>query len=180
MYFIRGAYKSWIVLGAGIGAWILVFFFIWHIEEKKQLLRSSQASVARLESERTSSLQLVSMARDTKDVRSRLDALVRVEVVSMVDTIDTVGKDAGVFIQIGQAIPESAKNGPLRSVTFQMSAEGSFAALSRAIALFETLPIPSSVEQVRFTYTGGSDSGAKGRWHMSARLRIMTTADIPS
>jgi hypothetical protein len=142
-------------------------------------LASSQTSVRAREEQRASASQLQSLARETSTARGELDALAKVDVVSMVDTIDKVGKDAGVYIQIGQALPEATKDSSIHAVNFQLGAEGSFTSLLNAIALLESLPIPASLEQVQLIHTGGNSAGPAS-WHMSLRLRILSTADISS
>jgi len=181
MAFLRTRYGSWTLLGLAACLWIAVIFFAWTIEGEKDTLASSQTSAKAREEQQSRTTQLQSLVRETKDARAQLDALAHVDVVSMVDAIDMVGKDAGVYIQIGQAVPEAAKNSSVHAVNFGVSADGSFAALLRAVALLQTLPIPASFEQVQFSYTGGeSTPGTSASWHMSARIRILSTADISS
>lgn len=169
---------SWVILGLAACAWVGVVFFIWTIENQKGDLAASQSSARSLEDRRASASKLQSLVRETTDSRARLDSIANVDVASMVDTIDAVGKDAGVYIQIGQASPDATKDSVVHSVTFQLTAEGSFVSIQRVAALLQTLPIPASLEQFQFNL---ADAGTPlGVWHMSARIRLLTTANISS
>ena len=177
MQFFQTRIGSWTLLGIAGCLWIGVIFFGWSVAAEKSSLESSQSSANALEVQQASATRMRSLAHDTKDTRGKLDTLAHVDVVSMVDAIDAVGKDAGVFIQIGQALPESGKSGTLRGVTFQVGADGSFNALMRSLALLATLPLPASLDQAQLVYSG---EGTTAGWHMSAHVRILSTADISS
>ena len=80
------------------------------------------------------------------------------------------GRAAGAGdVAIGDASP-SAGPADLTAMDVVVNANGTFAALSRAVALFETLPIPASLEAFEMARVERTDT-----WQLTARLRILMT-----
>src|SRR3989338_8427821 len=127
-----------------------------------------------------------SHALETSNARAQIEAVAGADVVSIVDTINAVGADAGVRIQIGQALSAPGTKGDtlLRTVSFIVEVEGGFASVMQAASLLQTLPIPSAVDQLDFGYvpdiSGASTSGTRAPWRLGAHMRFFTTADTSS
>jgi len=71
----------------------------------------------------------------------------------------------------------------LRAVSFLVEAEGSFAALMRTAELFETLPLPSSVQNLeleRALSLNESAGKTVALWRLTARISVFTSSEIPS
>lgn len=143
--------------------------------------RAAQISAAQSASTKTADAQrLQSIARDSADDRAALDVLAHTDIISIVDTIDALGGEAGVKLTIGQATPddaslESVAGSGLHALAFDIEGNGSFGALMKAVALFETMPIPAQLEQL---HLARNDNTVAFPWHMSMRAHVYTTASI--
>ncbi len=181
---IRNTYFSWIALLAAILAWTAVIFFAWTISSQHEARTSSDSDSEQASVQQSVALRVHSLARETSPARAELEGLVSTDIVSIVDTIDAVGHDAGVQIQIGQALaaPSSGPGSIVHTVSFIVEAEGSFASVAHAAALLGSLPTPSAVDQLQFERAPSTEDSAKGspHWRMSARMRFFTTADTSS
>jgi hypothetical protein len=63
----------------------------------------------------------------------------------------------------------------LQAVAFVVQAQGSFSSLMKLVALFEHLPLVSSVGEIDLERTAAANQKA-GLWHLTARIRVLTTA----
>ena len=106
-------------------------------------------------------------ARETRGEREVLEEIAHAEIVSIIEAVEAAGRDAGVLTKIHQVLagaPLQAASPdvpPIRSVSVVIEAEGGFAALMHMAELVHTLPLPSSVEQMRFEHVPAS--AAAGR-----------------
>lgn len=172
---------------AALIAWGLAVSFAWTVitDESERSLRMSDAEAAT--ARESAALRLHALARDTKSAREKLDALTNAEVLQIADLIEGVGKSAGVKIKINGADPESSqqtsKAQTIHAINFQVETEGAFASLMHAAALFENLPVLSSVQNLEFERVQNSEGSSKGKkalWRLNAKIKVMTTADISS
>jgi|SRR3989344_995946 len=180
------SYLSWGALVASLLAWGCVAWFALIIADVGAARASSQNSAQQTSAKQTASLRTHSLAIETSGARAQLEAIAGMDIVSIVDTINAVGKDAGVHIQIGQALSTPGDKGgsPVRAVSFIVGAEGDFASVMQAASLLATLPIPSVVDQLDFEHirdlSGAAASGKKAPWRLNAHVRFLTTADTSS
>ncbi len=180
-------FVAWGAVAIALAAWVAVAMFAWTIFTQESE-RSSRATDAEAVTAReTASLRLRALARDTKSAREQLDALTKTDVLRIADMIEEVGKSAGVNVKINGAEPETVqpptKAQSLYAINFLVETEGAFPALMYAAALFENLPVFSSVQSLEFERAQNSDSSAKNKkalWRLNARIKVMTTADISS
>ncbi len=164
-------------------AWVLVGYFAWIINtdesQRAADARDTQmATVANAHAVRTHALAL-----DTAKESSQLKTLLNVDVVSAAYLIEEVGRISGVTVRLGDAQPEGVPTSndlAPKAVSFAVTADGKFAALVRAVRLFETLPIPSNVTRVDIERTPKSSGDTSNLWHMNVYIRILTTSDISS
>jgi hypothetical protein len=181
---------AWVTALAAAVAWIGVFMYAAWITEKLDA-RSSQTANAQSISEREiADVRIHTLARDTLNQRTQLEGLAHFDVISVADTIEGIGKIAGVKLTIGSATSESTKpkkgatgGAQLHAVSFVVEASGTFSALMYAAALLETLPVPSSVESLEFEHvplSAVSESAASSGWRLIARIRVVTASDISS
>jgi len=128
--------------------------------------------------------QLHALAQATAGERSSLETLFNTDVLSIADTLKSVGKSAGSALQVSDALPESApgvqeSTPALQAIAFTVKGDGTFAQLMTALSLFEALPIPASIEQVDFVHTPAEGTAHNSPpWHMEARIRVLTAAKL--
>lgn len=180
---------AWGAVGIAIIAWSMYGMFlssIWSEHDARTLRMTDAQEAAARES---TSIRLHALARDTKGLRDQLEGLAHVDVLDVANTIQNAGKLAGVKIKIGNVLSSSAtqddaQNPPaLNEIDFLVEAEGSFAALTRATALFETLPIPSFLKSVELERELSSNSESKeqdGMWRMMAHILVLSSSNISS
>lgn len=170
---------SWFALALALAALAGAGYFGWQISKDKlaraEALQSAQESATR----REAAARVHALAVDTQAQRERLKGFLDVDVLSAVEVIEAAARAAKVKMEVGSAQSENAPSGSdsVKAVGFHVSAEGSFAALMRALQLFETLPLPSSVVRFELERASGS-TGAP--WRMNAYIRVLTTAPVSS
>lgn len=180
MHTSRIKYLSWAAFLAAICAWGLVGLCTWTIFAAKDARIFRNADSEQTALRQASALRTHALARDTKDVRAQLEAYAYLDVLSIVDTIESVKKDARVGIDIGQALSAGENATSLaHTVGFIVEARGSFSAITHAAALLQSLPIPSAVDQMQFERMQDA-AGSPNLWRLTARMRVFTTADISS
>lgn len=177
----------WSAVALSLVAWTGVVMFALAIQSQKDASFSHVTDADAALARESAALRLHALSRDTKDARAQLDELVQADFLAIADTIEGVGKISGVKIKIGGAAPESgqqpqALNSPaLNAVDFVVEAEGSFAKLMHTVALFETLPVLSSIQNLELERVSvSSEAGAskKAAWRLSGRIKVLTTHNI--
>ncbi|KKW19286.1 MAG: hypothetical protein UY63_C0017G0063 [Parcubacteria group bacterium GW2011_GWA2_51_10] len=180
--------SSWIAVSCAVGALAAVVLFAFYTRvqhaARSEALERAQAETVTEES----SMVFQALARDTKDLRKQLDDMTRVDVLDAAGLIESVGDAAGVAIKINAASlepvdGEESEDAELRAVSFLVEAEGSFAALMRTAELFETLPLPSSVQNLeleRALSLNESAGKTVALWRLTARISVFTSSEIPS
>ena len=177
-------YFSWIALVLAIALWAGVGYFLKVIADE-EFTQTSRVSDAQQESVRQEAmLRIHAIARETKDARAELEKTAQVGVVEILETIERVGRDAGVSIEIGEVLssPGTGSASIVRSAAFVVESEGTFGKIMHAAALLESLPIPSSIDEIQFEQLPSSGSGRSGTslWRLVVRMHFLTTADISS
>lgn len=161
------------VLSIGVG------YFAWTISAKKAARATSVLESAEESVKQAALIKLHALVRDTRDERARLESIARTDINTVLDTIETVGRDTNTKIEIGQAASGAAPTleAPLQATTFTISANGSFAKLSQVVALLEVLPIPSLIEEMQLERIESADPKAPP-WRLVMRIRIFTTTEL--
>ncbi len=172
-----------LIAASALLAWGLVGYFAWTInmDEGNRLANARDAQMATIAN--AHAVRTHALALDTVEEGKQLKELLDVDVVSAAYMIEGVGKEAGVTVKLGDAVPEGvAPSDALapKTVGFVVTADGKFAALVRAAQLFETLPIPSSVTRVDIERAPRSSGDTSSLWHMNVYIRVLTTSDISS
>lgn len=169
---------SWMALCAALGAALGAFFLAGALDEKKNdleaMITTSQKNHIRT-AEEQKTIALLTM---TESNREKFQSILAADLLSLADLLVAAGKDAGVILHVSNATPESNPvTGNSRTqlrvhaVKFTVDAEGPFDRLYKALTLLESLSAASVVENVTF----GQEEKT---WHMSARVRILTTSAI--
>jgi hypothetical protein len=154
-----------------LALWGVFGFLVYDLYSERSELVLAQAS-AREESLRgESATRLRATIQDTAAERAALERMVSIPVLAAVETIESAGKKAGATeVSIGSASPAGgAMPEGTMAVSVVVNARGSFAALMRTLRVFETLPIPSTIEQFELEYVNNA-------WRLSARLRLIAAA----
>lgn len=177
-------YGSWVALLAALIAWWGVVVLAGSISDEETARSMSQSSTGETAAQQEAALHLHTLALDTASERSQLNALVPTDIVGIVNSINAVGPAANVKTQIGSAsaqpLPTGAPQG-LSAIEFTVQSDGTFAATMRAAQMFETLPLPSSVDELDFEHIPSSDpKSPSSPWQLTVRILILTTAQISS
>lgn len=170
-----------LLLILAIIGWGLVGYFAWTInaDESKRIADARDAQMATIA--KAHAVRTHALAIDTAGESAKLKDLLNVDVVSASYAIEGVGKIAGVTVKLGDAQPENASAASipgLKAVGFVVSAEGKFPALIRAVQLFETLPLPSTVARIDIEHAPKASGDTTSPWHMNIYIRVLTTSDI--
>ena len=179
----RIAYLQWLALGAALLAVFGVWYFASAIAQGQADRAAGDSAMQESADKQALAVRTHALMADTVQERTQLGALLTVDVVSVANMIEAAGKAAGVTVKLGDAVPENAPAAQgglsIQAIGFVVEAQGKFPALMRALELFETLPIPSTL--TRFDMQKVPDSsGAPSVWHMSAYIRVLTTSNISS
>jgi hypothetical protein len=126
--------------------------------------------------------RLRALAQDTEETRAQLEALAGRDVVSIIDTIESVGGASATRLTVSSALSGgegvSVPGGTeMRPIIFVLEIEGSYASTVHAVSLLENLSLPSFIDQV--SLRRAAEGGAQ-RWHATVHVRVYTTAPISS
>ena len=163
--------------------WCVVGFFAWTINTDQIQRLETLSDAQRATIIGASSIRTHALALDTAPQRAELKKLLDVDVVEAANTIESVGKAAGVSLKLGDALPETrpvSEGVTLKAVGFVVEADGKFSALMRAATLLENLSLPSSITRLNIERAPKTSDSAPGLWHMSVYIRVLTTSDISS
>jgi hypothetical protein len=164
--------KTWtaiMMVCVALVAWGGFGALVWQLS----IARADYASTLELSKENAlrgeSAARLQTSIDATVAEREALEQLVAVSILRAVEVIEQAGAAAGASnVTIGEATPTGTSEG-LSIITIVVNASGSFGALMRAVALYETLPIPATLEQFELVKLSEERS-----WQLTARVRILT------
>lgn len=163
------------MVAVAIGACAGVIYFDLDITQMQHDYLENEAGIARRTAQEDSAAHLHTLLTQTQGQRQALDDLVNTDIVSIVNTIDTAGKAAGLTMQIVSTSPESTppkSQKPIASaIAFNIQTSGTFDQVMKAIELLATLPIPSQIEQYDLDHSSGT-------WSATIRLRIFSDATV--
>lgn len=176
-------YLSWAAFLFALALWGGVGFFAWTISAEESARDARVVNVEEEAVRQSAELRIRALARETKLARTQLGEIAHKDIIEILESIEGVGRDAGIPITIGQALSASSDpESSLRTLSFVVEAEGTFVQVTRAIALLESLPIPSGVYELQLEQLPESERAGKGRarlWRTVARIQVLTSADIP-
>ncbi len=170
---------SWILLAVALLAWAAVGYAAYAMVQTAEA-RASDAKLALTKANQIALNQRVqSLAATTDGERTRLNAILGVDLVTMINTIEAAGNSAGVQSKVSDAAlsgTQPVQNGePVRGVVFSVQASGSYAQVMRAAKLYEALPLLSTVDQMEIERVQSGESKT-AVWNMLVRIRVLTTS----
>ena len=147
------------------------------LNARSQLLSSAAVKNAQQEN----AVEITALAADTASQRTALDGEVGADVVGIANLIQSASKSAGVTTVIGSASTNGAPDqaASTTDLVFVVQSTGTFAQVWRAAQLFETLPLPSSVEELDFTQSP-ADAGKTSVWQLTAHIEALTSSQVSS
>lgn len=167
MHMLRLA--AWFSLLASVSLWGLFGFFVWSLYSERAEFVEASTAAQEAELRGQSAARIRASIQDTEVERAALNSLVDIRILRAVEIIETTGRQAGATeITIGEATPQPLSgNAPagLTSVAVVVSLEGSFASIMRAISLYETLTVPSTLQQFEMEKLGDT-------WRATVRVRV--------
>jgi hypothetical protein len=168
------------LLAIALVTWGGVYIATSRIRESAVAL-SASASNAQAQADRIAyQKRLSAIASDTQEERAALDALIAPDIVSMVKEIESAGKPLHVTVTVNDAQASGAQDlpggGSLRTVTFLVESQGSYASLMKLETLFENLPLASTVDALELQALQNQATP----WHLTAHIRVYTTSAISS
>lgn len=182
---IKLTHIAWPLVLIALLTWAAVGVFIWTVlsDETDRITRVQSAQEA--EQKEASTLRLRAIAQDTLLNRTQLDAILDVDVISVVDMLEASGKAAGVKLVVSSVQPEGAP--PLQGAGsaqvigtgFVVEAQGKFSSLLHAAQLFETLPVPSKVGRLDIEHINVADQKSLDVWRMNVQVHTLTTSATP-
>ena len=178
-------YASWFALFLALLLWVGVGYFsrAISVEESERALR--KADVENASAAQTTALKLHALARETKPMREKLSDITRADAIEILHEIEGVARDSGIPIGIRQALTTSAPDSAssLRSAAFVVETEGTFSEVIHAVALLDTLPAPSLINQLQLEKVSATAEAARksgSRWRAVVHMNFLTTAEISS
>ena len=179
------ALVSWITLVGALFAWVGVVslaLFIIRIEHDRSALADTADQTT---NKQALAARVHALARQSAEKRMVLEKTANVDVVAAVNIIESVGALAGVTLRVRDARNEksaSPRAGGLELFTIGLyvEAEGSFSGIMRALQIFETVPLPISLDQFDIGRAPLDEQGSNPNlpWRLNARLRLLSTAKI--
>ena len=172
---------AYALLTVTLVVWAGIYFAAVSIRAHAVELSSSVSSVQAQEDRIAYQKRLSALATDTQSNRAELESLVARDVVSIITMLEEAGKPLRLSVLVNDAqsagvAQEIPGGGALNAVTFLVESQGSYASLMRLETLFENLPLVSTVDGVELQEL--QDSSIP--WHLTARIRVYTTASISS
>jgi len=165
---------AWFMVIVAILVWTGFGLLAWQLAEERAGYAAAKADAITRAQQADAGSRLATLVRDTKEQREYLEELSHADVIAAAATIEAAGEAAGAQLTIDGATEASRAEGApstLQASIVVASARGSLATLMRVVQLLETLPFPSVVEGVELRMIGDSAD-----WHLTARIRIVTTS----
>lgn len=172
-----------IALAIALAAWVGAFFFHRAIVQRDSDTAKAISNARQANMSEDSRNQLLAVFTATESGRQHINGLLNIDFLSLADALVAAGSDAGVVLRVSNATPESlplqdkGAASSLSAIQFTVESDGTFTKLLNALALLETLPLPSQVEDVSFDHTDGKPDQP---WNMKVRLRILTNLSTNS
>ncbi|OGG58575.1 hypothetical protein A2765_02520 [Candidatus Kaiserbacteria bacterium RIFCSPHIGHO2_01_FULL_56_24] len=167
--------SAWGAFVAAIALWCGFGLLVWTLYGERADFTRTQAAMEQDALRGESAARLHASVQDTATERASLESLLDMSILSAVEIIEKTGRQAGATdVSIGNASPltGAATTKDLTPFSIVLNASGSFSSLMRAASLFETLTIPSTLEQFEMEKTGNS-------WKSTIHLKILLSSTAP-
>lgn len=160
---------AWTSFALALALWGVFGLLVWSLYGERAGYVEASAAAREEELRGQSAARVRASVQDTEVERAALNGLLDVSILRAVEIIETTGRQAGATeVSIGEATPVALSgNVPagLASVSIVVNLQGSFAAVMRAISLYETLMVPSQLEQFEM-------EKIEGTWRATVRVRV--------
>jgi hypothetical protein len=175
---------SWVTLVIAILAWAGVVLFAWFVLQMLNNRDTLATSADQAITSQATTARMRALARDTVLERAQLETKAGVDVLDAVKLIEGIAS-GNLTLRVSNVQEEkvvaTAGGTALQAVSMVVDAEGSFAGLMRAVQMLETLPLPTTLQQLDIGRAPiGEKEPANVTWHMNVRLQFLTTAEISS
>lgn len=151
-------------------AWGFVFWIGWRVWNAEDVIALQASNVEQVAAREASLMRLRSFVRETRLEREELRKRAANDIIQAVQVIEGAGKTAGILFEIGDAVSEEDNvKANIRTISLTVKARDTFARLTHAIALLETLPIPSKLFQFQLEKVPGTNE----EWTLAARTHIV-------
>jgi hypothetical protein len=172
---------AYALLALALLAWGGIYVASSSVRASATALSSDVASTQAQEDRLAYQKRLAALAEDTQVERASLETLVSRDLVSIVNQLEATGKPLGLAVvvsdaQASGALQDLPGGGSLRTITFIVESQGTYASLMRLEGLFENLPLASTVDTLELQALQSQQTP----WHLTARIRVYTTAPISS
>lgn len=167
--------SAWGAFTVAIALWCGFGLLFWALYGERADFTQAQATMEQDALRGESAARLHASVQDTLTERASLESLLDMSILKAVEMIETTGRKAGATdVSIGNASPLTGASGPkdLMPYSIVLNASGSFSSLMRAASLYETLTIPSTLEQFELERVDKS-------WKSTIRLRVLLSSKTP-
>lgn len=176
------SHLSWAALILALVLWGGVGAFAWQITEEESARDSRLVQVEEEGAQQASLLKLRALARETEIERAHLNEIADRDIVEVLDTIENVSHDAGILIKFGESLSAAPLESStyLKSATLVVEAQGTFTQVTRAVALLESLSLPSSLTELHLEEmpVAANAKSKTPQWRIVARLNILTSGEL--
>lgn len=164
MYTLR--LTAWLSFLLSLALWAVFGYLVWSLYGERAEYVEAAANAQQAELRGQSASRLRASVQDSEVERASLEGLLDLTILRAVEILETTGRQAGAKdVTIGEATPQGGSATSLTSVSVVVNLHGSFSSLARAISLYETLTVPSTLEQFEMQKVDDS-------WRATARVRV--------
>ena len=177
---------TWFLALLAVLAWAGVGFCAYQIGTLEDARAADTQSSQQQSEQSVQASYLHGIVSSSADERAQLDTLVTVDPASLADMINSAGTSAGVSLTISNASAEEISSVGGKTTTqgfgFLATSQGSFASVMYAAALLESLPTPSTVQEINLTHTQNTSGKAGGNaaWQMNAQVQVLSASNASS
>lgn len=166
----RSTIISIIFFFIAIGMWVAVWYSTTFVEKTEIEHAGLVARAQELALKDASLSKLRSLLTETKSDRDAINTLIPGDVITIVDSIDTTAREAGIPIKISNAVSVGAAKKTTTSsvVEFAIQADGTYTQVTHLAQLLSTLPNPSVIQEISL-----SNDKTSAQWHMILRIRML-------
>lgn len=157
---------AWLSFLLSLVLWVVFGYLVWSLHGERAAYVEAAANAQEAELRGQSASRLRASVQDSEVERASLERLLDLTILRAVEMLETTARQAGARdVSIGEATPQGGSATALTSVSVVVNMQGSFSAIMRATSLYETLTVPSTLEQ--FEMAKMDDA-----WRATARVRV--------
>lgn len=165
---------TWGMLLVSFSLWGIFGFMVWNLYGERRAHAEASVTASQEATRGESASRLRAAVQSTEAERASLDSLLNISILRAVEILETTARQSGATeASVGEASPTPpAATDPqgLMSVAIVINASGSFTALMRALSLYETLAVPSVLEQFEIEKVDKT-------WRSTARVRVYLSSE---